>query len=805
MSSAGTNLWRRAARTSIVCALIASSAVVGFSTPAQAKAEPTVINLLTLNDFHGRINSTTVDFAKTIEKLRQDSLISNNGVDNTLLVGAGDLIGASEFASDVQQDQPTIEVMNALGLDASSVGNHEFDKGWDDLTQRVIDGGNNASWDYLGANVYTAGTTTPALQPYGIYTVNGIDIGVIGVVTQETPTLVSPAGISNLTFGDPVEAINRFADQLTDKDAGNGEADIVIATMHEGAPTGTDGGGTLENQIAASPVFASLVNDVSPKVAALVQAHTHQAYVWDGPVPGEPGKTRPIIQTGNYAANVGQIRLSVDADTNTVTSYAAANVARQSDVVFQLDEPESIPLVASIVNDAIAYAASIGNEPIGKVSADITTAFAGGSYVGGVYTASSIVDGIPQGRDNRAAESSLGNLVADALLSSMADETRGGADIALVNPGGLRAELFYAQQAVLQEGDGEVTYAEANGVLPFVNNLNTADVTGAQLVAVLEEQWQTVYDENDVLQVATRPYLQMGMSENMSYTYDPDPDGDGILVGDLDDQGLHINSVTINYQPIDLAAIYRLGTFSFLFEGGDNFRTLLDATDKRDSGLIDRDAWIQYVSDNSPLSPSFDKHAVAMANIQVNGLPVDDLSTVTAGDTVSLDVSNLNMTSLGAPENTTVNGSLVSTLPGLRAAPIALDLGAFPVVQGATTITFTVPAEAEGRNYLRLQNEVSGLSFLLPIEVIAQAPPSTSVSTPPSSTPTSSSLSSAPTSSSSESVAPTSTRTSALPTLSSTGLAAGMVPATSWLAVSMILVGAAFLLVGRRRLGGRRH
>ena len=179
--------------------------IIGISASGTTGGTAT-LNLLNFNDFHGRIDKNlTVPFAATIEQLRAEH------PDSSLLLAAGDSIGASLFNSSAQKDQPTIDVLNALGLKASAVGNHEFDQGYDDLTGRVIgtDGKRNAQWDYLGANVYKKGTGTPALQEYSIQNVNGVRVGVIGVVTQETSTLVSPGGIKGIEFGDPVEAVNR--------------------------------------------------------------------------------------------------------------------------------------------------------------------------------------------------------------------------------------------------------------------------------------------------------------------------------------------------------------------------------------------------------------------------------------------------------------------------------------------------------------------------------------------------------------------------------------------------------------------
>ena len=190
----------RALVASIVLAV--GAALAGVATaPTASAADPVTINLLGINDFHGRIDpAITVRWAYEIQHLRDQAVTPSTG---SLLVGAGDLIGASLFNSAIADDQPTIDVMNEIGLDASSVGNHEFDKGWDDLKNRVLGGDptdpTNASWDYLGANVYQKGTQTPVLPAYETYDEGGVTVGVIGAVTQETSSLVSPAASARST------------------------------------------------------------------------------------------------------------------------------------------------------------------------------------------------------------------------------------------------------------------------------------------------------------------------------------------------------------------------------------------------------------------------------------------------------------------------------------------------------------------------------------------------------------------------------------------------------------------------------
>ncbi len=593
---------------------------------------PVDLTLVGINDFHGRIDQNTVNFAGTVEQLR-----AAGGEDDTLFLSSGDNIGASLFASAVQQDQPTIDVLNALDLGASAVGNHEFDQGWPDLRDRVIGAAEpNAQWTHLGANVYAAGTEDPVLPEYATFERAGLTVAVVGVVTQETPSLVSPAGVADLDFGDPVEAVNRVAAELSDGNPANGEADVIVASYHEG---GGNNGTTLDEELAHGGVFADIVEETSAEVDAIFTGHTHKTYAWEGPVPGDAERARPIVQTGNYGENVGEVVLTVDPATGEVLAHTQRNVARTTTPAATLVATyPRVAAVKTIVDAALGVAAEVGNQPVGEVTADITTAFVGGA------------------RDDRAAESTLGNLVADSLLDTLADPDRGGAQIGVVNPGGLRAELLYAQSTV-GEGDGVVTYAEANAVLPFVNTLWTTTLTGAQFKTLLEQQWQRDAQGN----VPSRPYLQLGLSDNVSYTFDPArPEGD------------RITSITVDGAPIDPAADYRIGTFSFLVEGGDNFHVFRDGTDGRDSGLIDRDAWITFIGDNSPLAPGFARRSTI-----VTGLP----ETVAAGSTLSFGVERLDLTSLGSPANTEVEVFLDGA-----------SLGTAPVSNGAAGIAVPVPA-----------------------------------------------------------------------------------------------------------------
>ncbi|MFI5426270.1 bifunctional metallophosphatase/5'-nucleotidase [Aeromicrobium sp. UC242_57] len=428
---------------------VAAAALLGGSllvaSPAQA-ADPVTINLIGINDFHGRVDADTLKWAKVVEDLKADG-----GAANTLMVSAGDNVGASVFASALQGDEPTIDILNEIGLDATAAGNHEFDQGYADLINRIVP---QADFKILAANVRKADNSR-ALPAYEIFTVAGVKVAVIGAVTQETPTLVAPDRVTGLTFGDPSDSINQAITEIARLPADQ-QPDVTVASFHEGAP---DGSQTFTQAMAQSQVFNRLVNNTSPDVDAIFMGHTHQKYVYDAPVPGT-NRTRPVIQTGQYGENVGQIKLSVDTDTDAVTTVEAKTVARgaQTDAAILTTNPGLQP-IKDIRDAAVTYANQVGNVAKGEVTDDITRAYVN-------PTATPLVE-------DRASESSLGNLVADALLYRIKD-TDAGADLGIVNPGGLRADLKYAGvpgDAV--NSDGVVTRGELNTVLPFANNLNS--------------------------------------------------------------------------------------------------------------------------------------------------------------------------------------------------------------------------------------------------------------------------------------------------------------------------------------------
>lgn len=658
-------------RASSLSAAVVAGVVVtsSFVVPAQA-VEPApdaasataTTDLLYFNDFHGRLDEDPVGFAGAIE--------SQRGPEDLLLSG-GDNIGASQYTSAAQDDNPTLDMLNALELDASAVGNHEFDQGRDDLTERVVD---RAEFPYLAANVRVGSETGPLLMEgeghdgngaYELFERDGVSFAVIGAVTQATPSKLAPSATEGLVFTDPVAEVNAVAEDL----AASGEADVIIAAYHDGSASQTQ---------AESDRFWT---ETSEEVDVIFGGDTHAEYTVSEDVDGDGTDDRAYMQTGSYMANLGKVEVTYDAEADdvdlvpTLTSYDEF-IAGQTPEQLVASSPRTAE-VDRIVDEATATAEQIGSTPAGQITGDLTTAFAGTT------------------RDDRQNESALGNAVAEGFRSELAESH--GVDIGVINPGGLRNELYYVddpEEIIDGDADGVVTEAEINNVLPFANNLNTVELTGAQFEKALEQQWQP--------EGSSRAFLHLGLSDNVQYTVDESrPAGD------------RITSITIDGQPLDPAATYTVGSVSFLLEGGDGFTAFTEGGASTDTGRIDREAFQDYLgSFDAPLEPAFDRRAVNITG------------STTEGGTTTLELSELNMTSLGAVANETVEirkgspeGEVVASaeVTGEPAKDASGQVG------GAASLEVQVADLEGGPAYLVVSP--AGTTMQLPAELFAAGDP----------------------------------------------------------------------------------
>lgn len=620
--------------------------VVGVSS----EIAPVEIEILTVNDFHGRLEAGSgIPGAAQMGGMVNYWRALNA---NTTFVGAGDFIGASTFTSFIQNDQPTIDVLNEIGLNTSSFGNHEFDQGRADVDDRILDA---ADWPYLAANLYDRATNEPAYDEYFVQEFDGVTVGFIGAVTEALPELVSPAGIESLEVRSIVTEVNRVADYLQDGNATNGEADVLVLLVHEGAAT-TNIASATDNS-----AFGQIVMGLSSDVSAIVSGHTHLAYDHEVTVPGMD-RPRLVISAGQYGANYGHLDLSVNPVTKEILGFSGE--------VLPIAGFTPDPEVAAIVADAVAVAAVQGAVKVGDIEDSMFRA---------VQNPTSTTP-FPE---NRGGESTLSNFVADVQLWATADAA---AEIAFMNPGGLRADLVYGSTGP-NDPDGNVTYAEAAAVQPFANTLTTLTLTGAQIKSVLEEQWQPAG--------AQRPFLKLGVSASLEYTYDPTAAA-----------GSRITSITVSGDPIDPAASYKVVANSFLAAGGDNFGTLAQGTNRADSGRVDLQSMVDYFKANPVVGVDYEQRAV--------GVVFSAPGPYAVGDQVTLNLSSL-LFSRGGPTAATVEVALGATVLGTAAIdPTIVDT---TDEQGRAAVTIAIPAGVSGPQVLTVTVPETGTVIEVPIEV----------------------------------------------------------------------------------------
>ncbi|GAB3442321.1 bifunctional metallophosphatase/5'-nucleotidase [Phycicoccus ginsengisoli] len=603
---------RRLSAVVAVAAMAATGmAMTGGSSTAAPNGPTMDIQLLSFNDFHGNLEPpsgssgrivTGHEFTKDDEgklvldkngnPIPKDVTTDAGGVEYlathlkearkghpySLTVAAGDLIGASPLLSAAFHDEPTIEAMNSLGLDASAVGNHEFDEGYKEL-QRMANGGclndgtgaNNqdscpggktftgANFDYLAANVVYSGTDKTILPPYTIKNIKGAKIGFIGMTLQDTPTIVTAAGVAGLQFKGEVETANALVPVLR----AQGVKAIVVLIHQGGTPNqqvwfGPDnkpykvnptydytctGGGSLAPDSPILPIAKGL----DPAIDLIVSGHTHQPYVCD--IKDPAGQPRMVTSASSFGRLITDTELTYDRRTQDIvrTSVDSANMIVTRDVPKDGAQTALIDRYKELVKP-------IASKVIGHITTDVT-------------------------RDrNAGGESQLGDLIADAQLADPSVVTGGKApQIAFMNPGGIRTDLTY-DSSKYGEAPGDVTFEEAFGVQPFNNYLVSLDLTGAQIKQLLTEQWSGSNSGT------AKKILQV--NKDFNYTY----------------SGTTLGAVTLKGQPLVDTTTYRIVTNNFLQGGGDNFPTMAKGTNVYYGGL-DIDAFANYLEASSPYTP----------------------------------------------------------------------------------------------------------------------------------------------------------------------------------------------------------
>ena len=551
-----------------------------------AKNRTTDVHLLAWNDFHGNLEAGAglniygqfAGGAAWLAKAVHDKQAQYGN--KQISVIAGDNIGASPLVDGLFFGEPSTIVTNLMKADFASVGNHEFDKGSAELV-RIQNGGcrtdvgctakpyalagggttntyPGAAFQYLSANVVrndNGQTLFPAFGTRQIKSDSGkkFTIGVIGEVLEATPTIVTPTGVAGLTFQDEADAANDAVGQLRRKGV-----NISVLVIHQG---GFQSGAASLNGCAgnlAGSDIAEIATRLDPAIKVIVSAHTHAEYRCTITTPD--GVTRLITSASSFGRILTDITLTIDDKSGELVAASAENsIVRNSsnprtssaDVPL-LDLPRD-QRVADVVQQYVTAAAPLANQIIGRVTQDILNAA------------------------NALGEIPSGDVIADAQLVATQPANLGGAQVAFMNPGGVRGGatngfLFTPSGA---EAPGEVTYGEAFTIQPFGNSLVTKTMTGAQIHLLLEQQFVGCGGQG------TQRILQI--SAGFSYVRN----ASAAVCADK------VSGITLNGQPLDAATPYRVTMNNFLASGGDGF-TLFNQGTNALGGAQDIDALVAY-------------------------------------------------------------------------------------------------------------------------------------------------------------------------------------------------------------------
>ena len=627
-----------------------ASALAGAAI-AQTAAAPITVKIIGFNDFHGNLQSPGTFGQNTIVPTAQRpavggaeyiaAYVARLKAQNPLnaVVGGGDFIGASPLISALFFDEPAVEVLNHVGVDFTSVGNHEFDKGSAEL-KRLQAGGckltngqpdrnsckglgsrapgtfDGAQFKWLSANVIETATGRTLLPPYGIKSFNGVKVAFIGMTLKGTPGIVTPTGVAGLTFQDEADTVNALVPRLRAQGI-----EAIVVLVHQGgfqsSPNvgdinGCDG--NLKNADGSASDIEKIVNRLDDAVDLVISAHTHAAYNCSAntvdvkkvgsaavstPRPtglaNKVGRLIPVTSASAFGRIVTDIDVTLDPKTHNVTAVAPTNrLVDRTDPAINL-AIASDPTVRDIVQGYSALVSPLANAVVGT----ITTALPSTA--------------------NPAGEMPAGSLIADAQLMATQPTSLGGAQIAFMNAGGVRSPGFVSAASTYPYA---LTYGDAFTVQPFGNSLVTMTLTATQLKALLEQQFTGCNG-----QVANRV---MQVSNGLKYSWSAAAPACSKIV----DVTFTPTDVTVT-PPVATGApqvivssgvvqnpgkTYRVTVNNFMATGGDGFTTLIGGTNTQ-GGAQDIDALVAYLAGYKSPAPAYDPSLPAMGIPRVTLLP----------------------------------------------------------------------------------------------------------------------------------------------------------------------------------------
>ena len=484
----------------------AARAAFAPAPAAISVTDSTMLRVLTTSDLHGQLEPRVWDWSQGravggVAALKPwlDSLARACGC-TSIRLDAGDEMQGTAL-SNATFGRGTIEAMNAMGIDAAAIGNHEFDWSVDTLRARMRE----AKYPFLSANITnTAGTARPDwATPWTLVTKNGVRIAVIGLTTTETPTSTAPRNVVGLAFGDGAQAIKRYLP------AARAAADFVIVVAHAGAICDSGQAAACHGEILD---IARQLD--SGSVDLIVAGHSHWRV--NTVVHGIP-----IVEAQSSARAIG------------VVDFVRVG-GRGREVRVQLITPYA---------DQVKPDASL-TEALGRQQQAVRN------------ITERVVGRLKFPLKREGDEYGLGRLIADAQRSA------GRADVAIMNNGGIRADL----------PEGAITWGNVYQVQPFQNRLQRLTVKGSVLQDALEHC------------VAGSDHVPDCHIAGVEVWYDARKPA-----------GKRINRIRLpNGKAIDKNRTYTLVVSDFMATGGSGFGMLIGAP-REDIDVGDLDAMIRYL------------------------------------------------------------------------------------------------------------------------------------------------------------------------------------------------------------------
>jgi 5'-nucleotidase len=643
----------------IAAAVAAALSLAAYADQPQERKEhkhhkaPLTVKIIGFNDYHGNLETPGTFGKNTTIPAAQRPLVGGAEYmaaavarmkeqnPNHVVVGAGDFIGATPLISALFFDEPAVETLNKIGLEFNAVGNHEFDKGSEELL-RLQEGGckladgvpdpnsckgfgsaspgtfDGAKFKWLSANVINQKTGRPLLRPFGIKRFQGgVSVAFIGMTLKATPTIVTPTGVAGLKFVDEADTVNALVPRLRWLGV-----DAIVVLVHQGGFQNGAGNandingclGDLKNGDGSDSDIRKIVARLDNAVDLVISGHTHAAYNCSAStmdvtsaggvavavarptgLPNKTGRLIPVTSASAFGRVLTEIDVTIDRERGKVLAVVPTNrlVDRtDSDLNNRI---AANPEVKNVVDAYRSAVSPLANQVIGTITAELPN------------------------RADASGAMPAGDLIADAQLAATQPAGVGGAVMAFMNAGGVRTPGFAFTGAVYPYN---VTYGNAFTVQPFGNSLVTMTLTTKQIKDLLEQQFVGCLGQT------TQRILQI--SNGLSYSWSASaPACSKVTDVTLTPTNVTVVPPVVTGSPelivqagvvLNPTKTYRVTVNNFIATGGDGFTTLLGGAGSL-GGAQDIDALVAYLAGYKAPAAAYDPTSAALKKPRIVRLP----------------------------------------------------------------------------------------------------------------------------------------------------------------------------------------